>query len=54
LIPIQEVKDAIDAVTVDQISGMLKRYPPTDQLTMVAYGPTPAEEITANIFPLTK
>ncbi|HEU5439980.1 MAG TPA: pitrilysin family protein [Ktedonobacterales bacterium] len=45
LITIQEIKEAIDAVTRDDIVRLLRRYPPTDRLTVAAIGPRPQEEL---------
>jgi predicted Zn-dependent peptidase len=39
LTTIHEIKEAIDAVTREQIANLLRRYPPTDRLTIAAIGP---------------
>ncbi len=39
LTTIQEIKEAIDAVSREQIAGLLRRFPPTDRLTVAAIGP---------------
>jgi predicted Zn-dependent peptidase len=39
LTTIQEIKEAIDAVSREQIAGLLQRFPPTDRLTVAAIGP---------------
>ena len=39
LTTIHEIKEAIDAVTREQIANLLRRYPATDRLTIAAIGP---------------
>jgi predicted Zn-dependent peptidase len=51
VIPTQEVRVAIDAVTTSQILQLQRRFPPTKTLTLVGVGPTAQDEITANVFP---
>lgn len=51
IIPVAEVKAAIDAVTVEQIAGLLRRFPPTHPLTLAAIGPRSAADIRAAGFP---
>ncbi len=43
---IQEVREAIDAVTQEQILGLLKRFPLTDPLVVTAIGPCSREQLT--------
>ncbi len=45
LITIQELKEAIDSVTREQIMGLLNRFPPTDSLVIGAIGPRSQEEL---------
>ncbi len=45
LTTIQELKEAIDGVSRDQIMHLLERFPLTDPLVRVAIGPRPAEEL---------
>lgn len=42
---IQEVKDAIDAVTQEQVLKVLKRYSPVHPLTIAAIGPLSEQEL---------
>lgn len=49
--PVADVKAKIDAVTVEQIAGLLRRFPPTRPLTLAAIGPLSAEELAGGIFP---
>ncbi|GCE26023.1 peptidase M16 [Dictyobacter alpinus] len=42
---IQEVKDAIDAVTQEQVLRVLKRYSPVHPLTIAAIGPLSQDEL---------
>ncbi|GCE18223.1 M16 family metallopeptidase [Dictyobacter kobayashii] len=42
---IQEIKDAIDAVTQEQVLSMLHRYSPVHPLTIAAIGPLSQEEL---------
>lgn len=51
VIPIADVKTSLDAVTTDQIKGLLQRFPPTQTLTLTAIGPASEEELTKDIFP---
>lgn len=51
IITTQEVKDAIDAVTVEQIRNLNHRVPPTQTLTIVGIGPQTEESLTQGIFP---
>ncbi|HEY7351000.1 MAG TPA: pitrilysin family protein [Ktedonobacterales bacterium] len=46
---IQEVREAIDAVTREQIVGLLKRFPLTDPLVVTAIGPCSREQLTENL-----
>lgn len=48
LITIQEVKEAIDAVTGEQILNMLRRFPTTDPLVIAAIGPRTEQELIGN------
>ena len=43
---IQEVREAIDAVTSEQILGLLKRFPLTEPLVVTAIGPCSREQLT--------
>ncbi|GCE04401.1 M16 family metallopeptidase [Dictyobacter aurantiacus] len=45
---IQEIKDAIDAVTQEQVLSMLQRYSPVHPLTVAAIGPLSQEELVGN------
>jgi predicted Zn-dependent peptidase len=45
LTTIQEIKEAIDAVSREQIAQLLRRFPPTDRLTIAAIGPRSQEEL---------
>jgi predicted Zn-dependent peptidase len=45
---IQEIKEAIDAVTREQIAGLLRRFSPTDRLVIGAIGPRSQEELIGN------
>jgi predicted Zn-dependent peptidase len=45
LTTIQEIKEAIDVVTREQIQHLLRRFPPTDRLTIAAIGPRSREEL---------
>ena len=45
LITIQELKEAVDQVTSEQILGMLRRFPPTEALVIGAIGPRTEEEL---------
>ena len=45
LIPTQEVKDAIDAVSREQILHLLERFPPMERLVITAIGPRPEAEL---------
>jgi predicted Zn-dependent peptidase len=44
-IPIHEIATAIDAVTQEQILGLLKRFPLTQTLVIGAIGPRKREEL---------
>ncbi|HEX6819581.1 MAG TPA: pitrilysin family protein, partial [Ktedonobacterales bacterium] len=45
LIPIQETKQAIDAVSQEQIMQLLRRFPPARPLVIAAIGPRSREEL---------
>jgi predicted Zn-dependent peptidase len=45
LITIQELKEAIDGVTQEQILQLLRRFPPTDALVIGAIGPRTQDEL---------
>jgi predicted Zn-dependent peptidase len=45
LITIQELKEAIDGVTREQIMMLLRRFPPTERLVIGAIGPRSQEEL---------
>ena len=45
LITIQELKEAIDNVTRDQIMNLLRRFPPMEPLVIAAIGPRTQEEL---------
>ena len=45
LTTIQQVKEAIDAVSREQIAELLRRFPPTDRLVIAAIGPRTQEEL---------
>jgi predicted Zn-dependent peptidase len=49
LIPIQETKARIDAVTTEQIQGLLHRFPLTRTIVIGAIGPCSEEELTRDI-----
>ena len=46
---IQEVKEAIDAVSEEQVQGVLRRFSPLDPLTVAAIGPLEREALVGNI-----
>ncbi len=46
---IHEVREAIDAVTREQILGLLKRFPVTEPLVLTAIGPCSREQLTAGL-----
>ncbi len=46
---IQEVKEAIDAVSEEQVLGVLRRFSPLDPLTVAAIGPLEREALVGNI-----
>jgi predicted Zn-dependent peptidase len=46
--PIQEIKDAIDAVTQEQVLNVLHRFSPVNPLTVAAIGPLSKEELVGN------
>ena len=48
LITIQELKEAVDQVTSEQILGLLQRFPPTEALVIGAIGPRTEEELLGN------
>lgn len=45
---IQEVKEAIDAVTQEQVLGVLRRFSPLNPLTVVAIGPLDQETLVGD------
>jgi predicted Zn-dependent peptidase len=45
LTTIQEVKEAVDAVTREQIQHLLDRFPPADRLVVAAIGPRTRDEL---------
>jgi predicted Zn-dependent peptidase len=45
LTTIQELKEAVDGVSREQIMRLLERFPLTDPLVQVAIGPRPAEDL---------
>jgi predicted Zn-dependent peptidase len=45
LIPISEIIEAVDAVSQEQILGLLKRFPLTAPLVIGAIGPRTEEEL---------
>ncbi|WIG57865.1 MAG: M16 family peptidase [Ktedonobacterales bacterium] len=49
LIPIHELKEAIDTVTREQILGLLKRFPTTQPLVIAAIGPRTQDELLAGV-----
>ena len=48
---VAEIKEKIDAVTVDQIQGLLVRFPPTQPLTLAAIGPLSQSDLADGLFP---
>jgi predicted Zn-dependent peptidase len=46
---IQEVREAVDAVTREQILGLLKRFPLTEPLVVTAIGPCSKEQLTDGV-----
>jgi predicted Zn-dependent peptidase len=46
---IQEVKEAIDAVTAEQVLNVLHRFSPLNPLTVAAIGPLERDELVGNI-----
>jgi predicted Zn-dependent peptidase len=51
VIPIHDVKANIEAVTTEQIQTVLRRFPPTQTLTLSAVGPASQDDLTRDIFP---
>jgi predicted Zn-dependent peptidase len=49
LIPIGELKDAIDNVTIEQIMGLMRRFPPAEPLVIGAIGPRTQEELLGDV-----
>lgn len=45
---IQEVKEAIDAVTQEQVLNVLRRFSPVEPLTIAGIGPLAEEELVGN------
>jgi hypothetical protein len=45
---VQESKDAIDAVTQEQVLNLLQRFSPLNPLTVAAIGPLSSEELVGN------
>jgi predicted Zn-dependent peptidase len=45
---VQESKDAIDAVTQEQVLNVLQRFSPLNPLTIAAIGPLSREELVGN------
>jgi predicted Zn-dependent peptidase len=45
LTTIHQIKDAVDAVSREQIAALLRRFPPTDRLVIAAIGPRTHEEL---------
>jgi predicted Zn-dependent peptidase len=45
LTTIQEVKDAVESVSREQIQHLLDRFPPEDHLVVAAIGPRTREEL---------
>jgi predicted Zn-dependent peptidase len=48
---IQEVKEAIDAVTLDQVMHVLQRFSPLSPLTIAAIGPLKHDELVGDTLP---
>src|SRR5215469_17010603 len=48
ILTIQEVKEAIDAVTQEQVLGVLRRFSLLDPLTVVAIGPLEQDELVGD------
>lgn len=48
LTTIQEIKESIDAVSREQIAGLLRRFPPTERLVIGAIGPRTQEDLIGN------
>lgn len=46
---IQEVKEAIDAVTQEQVLNVLHRFSPVKSLTIAGIGPLAQEELVGDI-----
>jgi predicted Zn-dependent peptidase len=49
---IQEVKEAIDAVTQEQVLNVLHRFSPLNPLTVAAIGPLNREELVGDTLAL--
>jgi predicted Zn-dependent peptidase len=49
LIAIGELKDAIDNVTIEQIMGLMRRFPPAEPLVIGAIGPRTQEELLGDV-----
>jgi len=52
LIPTHDIRTAIDAVTLGQIDRVLRRYPPTQPLSLAMVGPADSDAVTQGIFPI--
>jgi predicted Zn-dependent peptidase len=48
LTTIQQIKESIDAVSREQITGLMRRFPPLDRLVIAAIGPRSREELVGN------
>jgi predicted Zn-dependent peptidase len=48
LTTIQEVKEAVEAVSREQIQHLLDRFPPMDRLVIAAIGPRTRQELIGN------
>jgi len=48
---VQETKDAIDAVTQEQVLNVMQRYSPLNPLTVAAIGPLSREELVGDLLP---
>ena len=49
LLSIQDVKDAVDNVSQEQILHLFERFPPMDRLVITAIGPRPERELIGEV-----
>ena len=51
--PVADIKNMIDSVTIDQIETVLRRYPPTQMLSLAMVGPAEQATVTDKLLPIT-